>query len=442
MQLSSTLIEELIPNGFLLQLFILRLKQMPVNKKKIIVLFGIKLFFYFVEASLFPQRRRWSNASICGYLHLLWLKKNGLICLEFTLTKKKKSDGTIWRSQHSTSFKLISTMLIIFQILIYFALALSPALFASAFMISIANLVEEGYFKDPFYGAFHLLCLSIYWTVYTVFVVRHARNQKPDVATWLVYVYVITNSLVMVATTWALVVKGIELDWGNVNGARFWLFLLVIVHAAAPIVLNAVALDGMAIVLLVRSILHFYIFLPSMVAGISAYSYSRTFDLTWGKSSSIYFRNRILKKNLKKPGTRPSASLLEKKKDETYARGQSIAAIIYFLNTLLMILIIIESGVTSFLIALAILIFGCTLLQMVFSFFYFITTRVYDECTTYKIKPIDIWEVGFRGVINLIETWLFLLEKSNLHFIFFSTHSTTLAFVWKIWWRINKKDKR
>ena len=137
----------------------------------------------------------------------------------------------------------------------------------------------------------------MYWAIYTAFVVRHARNQKPDVATWLFYVYVIANSLVMITTTWALVIKGIELDWDNVNGAQFWLFILVIGQAFAPILLNAIALDGMAILLLLRSILYFYIFLPSMVAGISAYSYSRTFDLTWGKSSSF---NLFSKQNTKK----------------------------------------------------------------------------------------------------------------------------------------------
>jgi len=77
---------------------------------------------------------------------------------------------------------------------------------------------------------------------------------------------------------------GIPNFWEDPLGQKsmtYYLFILVLVCTLFPI-LNSLFTGGGSLYFMLRTILPFYLFLPTLVSSFGAYPFARTFDLSWG----------------------------------------------------------------------------------------------------------------------------------------------------------------
>jgi len=125
--------------------------------------------------SLFPQRRRWTNGSIAGFLQLV-------------------GNHSIWKSVHPTPRKLFMYFAVIMQLMIYFLFSLAPGIFAYALQTSLPLTFP---FADPMW---QYVVVALYWALYLAFVIRHAIDIEPNIEQSLVYMGMLANVFTVAIT--------------------------------------------------------------------------------------------------------------------------------------------------------------------------------------------------------------------------------------------------
>jgi len=325
--------------------------------------------FYFEAETkplmLFTQRRRWINGTIAGYI---WLLSN---------------PGIIWWSNVRCWNKPMLTLLLICQVFMYMAVAISPAIFAVSvrwtlpwaqtyFLGSYGD--DDSWLKTSSVGNIinvHDLILIIYGIIYVIFVFVHSRpSLKPAVLGWLVHLIGFVNAIFMIIMFAAMAVALYDnyLQHGfamGPNAVQNWITVLVLCNIFGPMVL-ALFHSPYSFFCMLKSFIQFYLLLPTMVTLIGAYALSRVWDLSWGNRPS---EGSSL-------ATKKSAEELKRNGDIIRMKGQFIALIVMVANLLFVAIVLGEGRQSDTVVALALFIFAWTAIQMAFSFLYFVFRHV------------------------------------------------------------------
>ncbi len=316
------------------------------------------VFYFAAETSplqLFQQRRRWINGTIAGYLWLL--SKPGIIL---------KSGLRCWN-------KPFIFLLLLCQAIMYLAMMLSPAVFIVSFYWSmqwIQNYVQNQ--NNNFLTAnLAEIVLLFYTSIYAIFVVKHASfNQKPAVISWFVYLITIINALAMIFILASMffgfndIYESRKVAWFTMSGfGAFDVIIILIVASITGPPIVALLHSPTSFIYMAISIVQFYLFLPTMVVFIGAFSVSRSWDLSWGNRPSV---ESSLKATMSVEERRQNNENIKKK-------GRTIAYVIMALNLMIILIMsLLPNYRDSFVIILGFFIFTWGIIQMVFSIIYFI----------------------------------------------------------------------
>jgi len=133
---------------------------------------------------------------------------------------------------------------------------------------------------------------------------------------------------------------------------------------------------------MLKGIIPFYLFLPTMVGYFAAFAFSRTSDLTWGNRPSDSLKS--LQSNYTE---------LEKKKmvDALERDGNFICWFILLLNLLASFLVGEGQLKSYFLLALAFAILAWSAIQIFFSFFFFIKYQINNILYSLKKRALICW---------------------------------------------------
>ncbi|AYV81628.1 MAG: hypothetical protein Harvfovirus46_11 [Harvfovirus sp.] len=308
--------------------------------------------FYFAAETLplmlFQQRRRWINGTIAGYVWLL------------------SKPSIIWDSGLRPWNKPLLTMLLICQLFMYIGVALSPGIFVTSFYWSLlwidsnfaSGQLENYYFCEIVY--------SLYLLMYLSFAIRHSSpERKPPVSSSFVKFVTFANMIAMiviiVSMTSGLMVtyQTRTADTGiNINDV---LVLFVLSTIFGPLLL-ALLHSFTSFTLMIRSIVPFYLMLPTMVIYIGVYALSRTWDLSWGNRPS---EKSSLKGTMTAEQRKTNGENIQK-------MGRNIAYGLMLANCFVTFLLLESKERRVYVLILAIFIFTWSNIQMIFSSIYFI----------------------------------------------------------------------
>lgn len=226
--------------------------------------------FYFeaetLSVNFITQRRRWINGSFAGYIYLLF-----------------NINDVIWKSSHSTLFKIASILLIILQCISFVISIFTPAIFTSL----IYNTIH---IFDIYYLRYVDIVISIsYGGLYIIFTIFHYCYKFVP---WLYHFILFINAIMFIFIAITLIANFLIAD-GLV-------FVSTIIILFTPFILSLVhSFD--VFIMMVFNFIPFMFFLPTFIAWFSAYSISHIWDLSWGnRPSDVHGSAKENEKNRKK----------------------------------------------------------------------------------------------------------------------------------------------
>jgi hypothetical protein len=257
------------------------------------------LFFFESETeaeNALQQSRRWTNGTVAGFI---WLFASGI--------KFREKRRMVY-------------VLVFCQLIMYFIVALSPALWTIGLHFSLQRWQPNG-------SAIYSYGLTLlYMGMYVLFVLLHSDPTpgRPRLHVWLFHILTLMNVFVAVLPIAALIpeftdgcanndgwmeVGGMSLQCWILGGAvvgtillPFLLALLFDLYSIMP-ALNKRPVSrrqrncpyglsflcrgwGSVTLEMLSSCIFFYAFLPTKVSVYPAYAFSRTWELTWGNKPS------------------------------------------------------------------------------------------------------------------------------------------------------------
>lgn len=312
--------------------------------------------FYFaaetIPLQLFQQRRRWINGTIAGYIWLL------------------SKPSIIWDSGLRPWNKPLLSLLLLCQLFMYLGVGVSPGIFVTSFywsLLWIDNTFMSGNFET------YKLCeiiYALYLIMYVAFAIRHANpDKKPPLSTKFVKFVTFANMLAMIVILLSMgsglkimydTRSGIWADTGSLD-LNDIVVLFVLFTIFGPLFL-ALLHSFTSFIYLLRSIVQFYLLLPTTVTYIGVYALSRVWDLSWGNRPS---EKSSLKATLSVDQQNKNAKKIQK-------IGRQIAFGLILLNGLVAFLLLQSKQRRIYILMLAIFIFAWTNIQMLFSGMFFI----------------------------------------------------------------------
>ena len=314
--------------------------------------------------NLVAQRRRWINGTVAGYL---WLLANfGLIF---------NSARMAWYT------KFFTLLLALFQMILYIEVAISPMIF----LLPLRHLFVDylsirtsdpslptGYFVEILWW----ICVALW----LAFVLRHAGWSKYDA--WMFLVLGILGTVALFTGIVSLTVFMGTYNWqvidvnatnvttafnttvlvveSNINESELILLIgigfLVIVFILPFI--NAFLYSPKSLLLMLLTLIPFWLFLPTLVVWFGTYAFCRFWDLNWGNRPSDQM-DEIGNVAIREATQRAL-------KQESY----SITGFIVLLNFLYALLYELNSARPIVITATIIMLFMSTFVQLVFSFIF------------------------------------------------------------------------
>eukprot|EP00124_Ichthyophonus_hoferi_P000711 Ihof_evm10s28 gene=Ihof_evmTU10s28 len=230
--------------------------------------------FYFeaeTDSSAFiAQRRRWTNGSFAGYIFLV-------------LTHP----GLLLHSNHTWYFKIGSTFLLFLQLLMFFLVSISPAIFMSMGFYSVRSI---GVFPENIIPFVQFGELVFYCLLYLGFIFVHNQIKFVPI---LYYTALFFNAILLMMILTGIIVSAIFRD--------FIVIVIVLLIMGTPFLLSLIH-SVESFILMLTTFVPFMLFLPTFVAWFSAYSFSRTWDLTWGNRPSDQLEGVTVNKREKTMG--------------------------------------------------------------------------------------------------------------------------------------------
>jgi len=340
-----------------------------VEKKMAFV--PLSVFYFEAETNLkqfLLQRRRWINGSMAGYFYLLVNHPKILFS---------------WNAGFLRKCYVI--IMLICQFFTYILIAVSPAFVISMFKYALRYLLDIFLTEDYSYyistGA-----VIIYMILYILHILYHHYHQYTVLIPIMVTLSSFTSLLTLTSiTTYFIRERDILFDGSQTQDT---IYLIISLCTMLLPIINSVLISGRfhSLWYMIKSALPYFIFLPTLVSVFGSYSYSRTWDMTWGN--------------------RPNANHEKDEKNKEFFKFQS--------KIIIMIIIIIciftYSIPTNFSIYILFFIFSLIILQSLLSFVYLITfiptklKYVYEKCrVNVTMKMIDQKDIEQNQSNEIIE---------------------------------------
>ena len=325
----------------------------------------MSVFYFEAELDLerlVLQRRRWINGSVAGYFYLLMTNPEHLLQWKTNIFRKAY-----------TSFLLMC------QFLTYCIVSVSPALSLNIFLFSITYVLSFTTMNYITNETISYLSTGFFCFIYIMNMFIH-HEKKYD--TRIMITLVIFSFLTAVLTFMSFVLFYLSEINGNPityiqeeNSVILYLFLSVLF---LPFI-NSILISGKfhSFFYMIKSFPSYFLFSHMLISGFGSYSYSRIHDLSWGNRPTSELTSNI---------TREELELSQKNfKDNS----KKCIYIIVLLNILTFFSPKpVRYGVVG-------LFLGISIIQMIFSFFFFIAfipnkiKYVYDRYQ-YNISQIDL----------------------------------------------------
>lgn len=320
------------------------------------------VFYFEAETtikSLVLQRRRWINGTWAGYWYLAI-----------------QHPHLVFDSAYINIFTKFCVWLLLFcQLAIYFVVALAPSIFLGALRLTLSLITQD-------YGDSWLLIA--FWVIlvlmYLYFIWHHHTNVYLGYLfnLWLLFSAILSIS--SIAGFVVYVVKNRRLlhpdiisnpSFKSADWCDALTIYIVVVILIFPMLIAIIADGRKSIILMIRSVVPYYVVLPMVVGFFTAYSFSRCWDLTWG--------NRPAEDD-------PAHRLAIAKVEDLKTQSATLSAIVAIANLAFFYVqvVVISDSVVGGKLYLAIAIFATTLLQMIIGFLWFSVYRVkYFFVSTY-----------------------------------------------------------
>lgn len=230
----------------------------------------LALFYFEAELQLMKlilQRRRWINGSVAGYIYLL-----------FT--------GSRHMRQWKIAFyrKLYIWFLLFCQFLIYGLVSISPSItirvcyYGILYFLGVFNIAPT----------IELVITAVaLWAIYLIHVVVHHKYR---------FIYIIMYILVLVSFFTSIVSFGSLIHYELFNtgspllttiiNGNVTLYLGSFVFIGPFIIALLLSGRGHSTLLMIKAFIPYLLFMPMMISWFGSYSYSRTWDLSWGNRPS------------------------------------------------------------------------------------------------------------------------------------------------------------
>ena len=227
----------------------------------------LAVFYFEAETDiqrLMLQRRRWINGSVAGYIYLAILK-----FFDFSLR---------WDTSYIR--KIYVWILLMCQLCTYLMVGLSPGISLKIFYYGIDYFVNY-YDLDldlELMGLFVLI-----WTIYIAHVMVHHQKKFNLALIYILLSLSILTSIVTFASLSHYAFISTEKD-----DSEFVMLYEVVLYMGICVFLGPFLLAlllsgrGHSLMFMIKSYIPYILFLPMMIAWFGSYSYSRTWDLSWG----------------------------------------------------------------------------------------------------------------------------------------------------------------
>lgn len=227
----------------------------------------LAVFYFEAETDLqkfILQRRRWINGSVAGYIYLLFLN----------FTDFKNWDANIFR-------KIYIWFLLMCQFFIYCEISLVPGI-AIKILYSGINYFFN-YYDVKFTSLQLMATFIVLWVIYIAHVVVHYKERFVYLIWYLLTFISVFTSLTSYASIlhYFLMIDTDELmkvvKSGNI--VMVVAFFVIIAPFFLALCLSG---KGHSFLYMIKSFIHYMLFLPLLVGWFPSYAYARTWDLTWG----------------------------------------------------------------------------------------------------------------------------------------------------------------
>lgn len=300
--------------------------------------------------SFVKQRRRWLNGAMFCYVWTVFINPKLFLKSSHNIFRRY----TIW-------------FLFLVQLLTYFLASISPSIFASGLYLGLISLFGN---ENQVSAIITTSIFSLY-TYLFIWVHRYRPFVKP-----LFYLMAFVNMLAMIfivagfirqSSAWAFSPTGINriiIQWSTI-------FIM-----ASPFAMSLIALDLKSFVLLLKSCIPYWLFLPTMIGSFMMYSISRVFDVSWGN------RGGEVGANFKSATQKQISDLAD-----DFSSNSLIGLIFMTILNIVIEIIVIYFGVNSwFIVGCLAVIFSTTILQISISFVYFLAkhlsgTTFWQKCS-------------------------------------------------------------
>lgn len=138
--------------------------------------------------------------------------------------------------------------------------------------------------------------------------------------------------------------------------------VIAIVSAVFPVI-TSIFTGGSSFFLMVRCFIHYYLFLPTMVSIFGAYSFSRSFDLSWGNRPQS---------QIKADSVGAHEDELNRAKEKLKEQSQTSFGCVVLANVLLMLVVLMSRHVAMLFLLLGAVVFVWSGIQMVLSFVWYV----------------------------------------------------------------------
>jgi len=344
--------------------------------------------FYFESESylhmLVKQRRRWVNGTVAGWI---WL-----------LPRMFES------SSLSIMRRIYMILLILMQLFTYVGAFLGPAIVLSCSNWSfgyIGEIILEYESYDEHIAGEVATILWVFWILHIVI-----HSGKESYNGLIFYTLVFLGALTVIASGITFVHYYVTQDGPIKNPYQmikerefeeydvvFWMILAAYL---LPIIESFfLSMYGASFKLMLQSMFHFYLFLPTMTAWMTSYSFSRTWDLSWGnRPSSDEFENL-------------AASKVAAKKEEIKARADGLTLFMVVGNITLFMC------KQQYLLLFTMFLFGIIFLEMLLSFIYMITYGLSYRVQKYCRCCRRFWRGPSSARTSLLDSDYHLFQENQ-----------------------------
>lgn len=320
-------------------------------------------FFFEAELDLKTlalQRRRWINGTVFGYIYLLF-----------------RSPELISNSKVPLLKQMFLLGLLFCQLFTYAVVAIAPCIFFMSLNYSLSLLFPVN--TSLFQSMVHVLSWAACILAYLAFVVYHAREGvfQPLLfgIMWVIGTVMAVGAFAQISvflanistpTTTNVTVAPLGQYSSSLSVIPVAVLYGVVVVTFSPLFL-AFLHDVESFALMVITFIPYFLFLPMLVVWFGAYSFARTWDLTWGNRDTGMYRG------VKTLTEKQESDMVQKLKESS----ATICGIVVGVNILfLIILVATQSGHNELvpqlvILLMALFVFGFASVQMFLSFVYF-----------------------------------------------------------------------